>query len=97
VLTGGIASLIPRLHAAAPSGQNSAFGTAEDKRFDPSGENSVFGIVVDSSCCGEDAIPESKSGSVILSEAKDLLRKRSQQVEEILRFAQNDRLIFFPR
>jgi hypothetical protein len=41
--------------------------------------------------------PEKGAYAVILSVAKDLLPKASQQVEEILRFAQNDRLILIPR
>jgi hypothetical protein len=41
--------------------------------------------------------PEKGAHAVILSEAKDLLPKTSQQVEEILHFAQNDRLILMPR
>jgi hypothetical protein len=41
--------------------------------------------------------PEEDAYAVILSVAKDLLPKASQQVEEILRFAQNDRLILIPR
>jgi hypothetical protein len=41
--------------------------------------------------------PEKGAYAVILSIAKDLLPKASQQVEEILRFAQNDHLIFIPR
>jgi hypothetical protein len=35
--------------------------------------------------------PEKGAHVVILSEAKDLLPKASQQVEEILRFAQDDK------
>jgi hypothetical protein len=40
---------------------------------------------------------EKNAYAVILSEAKDLLPKASQQVEEILRFARNDRLVLVPR
>ena len=42
-------------------------------------------------------VPKKAAYSVILSAAKDLLGKASQEVKEILRFAQNDRLILTPR
>jgi hypothetical protein len=41
--------------------------------------------------------PEKGVYAVILSAAKDLLPKASQQVEEIRRFAPNDLLILIPR
>jgi hypothetical protein len=46
---------------------------------------------VDSSCCGKRFSARKKDKTVILSEAKDLLSKASERVEEILRFAQNDK------
>jgi hypothetical protein len=42
-------------------------------------------------------VPEKGAYAVILSVAKDLLPKANQLVEEVLRFAQNDRLILLPR
>jgi hypothetical protein len=42
-------------------------------------------------------VPEKSVYAVILSVAKDLLAKVSRQVEEVLRFAQNDRLNVVPR
>jgi hypothetical protein len=41
--------------------------------------------------------PEKGAYAVILSAAKDLLPKVKQQVEGIIRFAQNDRLTLIPR
>jgi hypothetical protein len=39
--------------------------------------------------------PKKGAYAVILSVAKDLSPKANQQIKEILRFAQNDRLILF--